>query len=278
MTNIAVIGGGRIGEALIAGLLASGRDPRTVFVSEKSSERATQLSRRFGIRTLSARDAAEAADTIVVAVKPGDVESALSEIGDVFELSDNDKVVVSLAAGLSTSWLESKVPAGTAVVRVMPNTPMLVGKGMCVVSAGRYATDENVAFVSELLEPVGRVAVMAESALDAVTAVSGSGPAYFFLMVEAMVDAAVALGLPRPAAMELVVQTFLGSAEMFLAEEKQTGTLPSAVASELRYAVTSPGGTTAAALAEFERQGFRAAVLDALGAARDRSVKLGELY
>ncbi|MBD8505940.1 pyrroline-5-carboxylate reductase [Hoyosella sp. G463] len=276
MASIAVLGGGRIGEAFLAGSLSSGVDPRDVVVSEKSEKRARELSRRYGVRSMSVRDAGEEASTLVIAVKPGDAEGVVAALVDVIEVSEKDKLVVSLAAGLTTEWFESQLPAGTAVVRVMPNTPMLVNKGMCVVAGGRYATEEHLAAVSTMLEPVGRVLVMPESSMDAVTAVSGSGPAYFFLMVEAMVDAAVTMGLPRPAALELVVQTMVGAGEMLVGEEERGGALPLSVASDLRYAVTSPGGTTAAALAELERQGFRGAVLDALGAARARSVELGK--
>ncbi|WP_278313612.1 pyrroline-5-carboxylate reductase [Lolliginicoccus levis] len=276
MTSIAVLGGGRIGEAFLAGSLASGTEPRDVVVSEKSKERANELSRRYGVRSMSVRDAGESAETLVIAVKPGDAAAVLADLVEVIEVSETDKLVVSLAAGLTTEWFESQLPAGTAVVRVMPNTPMLVNKGMCVVAGGRYATEEHLSAVAAMLESVGRVQVMPESSMDAVTAVSGSGPAYFFLMVEAMVDSAVTMGLPRAAALELVVQTMVGAGEMLVAEEKNTGSLPLSVASDLRYAVTSPGGTTAAALAELERQGFRGAVLQALGAARARSEQLGD--
>ncbi|MCW4354972.1 pyrroline-5-carboxylate reductase [Hoyosella sp. YIM 151337] len=275
MTTIAVIGGGRIGEALLSGLLASGRAARDIVVSEKMQERAAELSRRFGIRAMSLRDAAESADVVVVATKPGDVAAVVDGLVEVMEVSDREKTVVSLAAGLTLGWYEAKLPAGTPVVRVMPNTPMLVNEGMCVISPGRYAADQHVDVVVELLKPVGRVLTVGEQMMDAVTAVSGSGPAYFYLVAEAMIDAAVKLGFPRDSAAELVVQTMAGSATMLqraLEDKASSATAPN----QLRYAVTSPGGTTAAGIAALEQNGLRASFFEALEAARDRSVELGK--
>jgi pyrroline-5-carboxylate reductase len=198
MTRIAVIGGGRIGEALIAGLLESGRASKDLVVVETFSERAELIANRFGVRvTNSATDAAVGADLVVVAVKPGDSDSVLTELGKAELGGDRDQVLVSLAAGVPTARLEAKMPAGFPVVRVMPNTPMLVGQGMSVLAPGRYARPEQLAQVTELLSSVGKVVTVAESQMDAVTAVSGSGPAYFFLVAEAMVDAGVGLGLTR---------------------------------------------------------------------------------
>ncbi|AEF39087.1 pyrroline-5-carboxylate reductase [Hoyosella subflava] len=276
MTTIAVIGGGRIGEALISGLLASGREPRDVVVSERVVSRASELCRKFGIRTLSLRDASESADVVVIATKPGDVGSVVDHLVQVLDDSDREKTVVSLVAGLTAGWYEAKLPAGTPVVRVMPNTPMLVNQGMCVVAPGRYAAEEHVALVEEMLRPVGRVMTVREQMMDVITAVSGSGPAYFFLVVEAMADAAVKLGLTRDAAMELVVQTMTGSAAMLQRTLDEGGPAVLTAANELRYAVTSPGGTTAAGLAELERNGLRTSIFEALEAARDRSVELGK--
>ncbi|MDG3009938.1 pyrroline-5-carboxylate reductase [Rhodococcus sp. D2-41] len=267
MTRIAVIGGGRIGEALISGLLGAGRPAKDLVVAEKFEERARELTERFGIRVTSTADAAEGADIIVVAVKPGDLPAILDDLAPVVEESDLDQLLVSMAAGVPTTLFEARLPAGTPIVRVMPNTPMLVGQGASAVTAGRHATAEHLAAVEAMLSPVGLVVKVGEAQLDAVTAVSGSGPAYFFLVVEAMVDAGVALGLPRTVATELTVQTIVGSAAM-LAESDESAT-------ELRAAVTSPGGTTAAAVGQLERGGVRAALLDALTAARDRSVQLG---
>ncbi|MEU6585207.1 pyrroline-5-carboxylate reductase [Nocardia sp. NPDC046763] len=270
MTRIAVIGGGRIGEALIAGLLESGRANKDLVVVEPVPARAELLADRFGIRaTDDIADAAKSAELIVIAVKPNDVDGVVVELGKAELGDDHDQVLVSLAAGVPTARMESRLPAGFPVVRVMSNTPMLVGQGMSAIAPGRYARKEQLALVTEMLESVGRVVTVAESQMDAVTAVSGSGPAYFFLIVEAMIDASVGLGLSRDVATQLVTQTMLGSAAL-LEESGQS-------AAELRAAVTSPAGTTAAGLRALERGAVRSAFHDALDAARRRSAELGAI-
>ena len=175
--------------------------------------------------------------------------------------------MVSVAAGITTAYLEAHLSAGAHVVRVMPNTPMLLGEGMSAIAAGTNATSADLTAAEQILAAVGKVVRLPESQLDAVTALSGSGPAYVFLLAEAMVDAGVLIGLPRPVALQLAVQTILGSALML----RDSGDSPTV----LREAVTSPGGTTAAALRQFEDHGLRAAVNAALEAARDRSQELG---
>lgn len=267
MTRIAVIGGGRIGEALIAGLLESGHAVRDLVVAEKSETRAAEIAKDFGVLTTTIADACEGADVIVLAVKPGDVEAVLNQITKIDLNSDLEQLIVSLAAGVPTAKFEPKLPAGFPVVRAMPNTPMLVGEGVSVLSPGRYARAEHLELVRSILSAVGKVVVVKEHQLDAVTAVSGSGPAYFFLVAEAMIDAGVGLGLTREVASALVVQTMVGSAAMLDRSDES--------AAELRYAVTSPGGTTAAAIREFERNGLRAAFFDALGAANTRAGEMG---
>ncbi|MEV0297976.1 pyrroline-5-carboxylate reductase [Nocardia sp. NPDC050710] len=269
MTRIAVIGGGRIGEALIAGLLESGRVSKDLVVVETHPDRAELIASRFGVRvTDSVADAAVGADLLVIAVKPGDVDTVLTQLGKAeLNTGDRDQVLVSLAAGVPTARLEAKLPAGFPVVRVMSNTPMLVGQGMSVLAPGRYARSEQLALITEVLAAVGKVVTVSESQMDAVTAVSGSGPAYFFLVVEAMVEAGVGLGLTRDVATQLVVQTMVGSAAL-LDESGQP-------AEELRAAVTSPAGTTAAAVRELERGGVRSAFLEALHAAKQRSAEQG---
>ncbi|MEU0501613.1 pyrroline-5-carboxylate reductase [Nocardia sp. NPDC005998] len=268
MTRVAVIGGGRIGEALIAGLLESGRAARDLVVVETHPDRAELIGDRLGVRvTDSIADAVVGADVLVIAVKPGDVDTVLTQLAKAELDSDRDQILVSLAAGVPTTRLENKLPAGFPVVRVMSNTPMLVGEGMSVLAPGRYARSEQLAQVTELLAAVGKVATVTEAQMDAVTAVSGSGPAYFFLVVEAMIDAGVGLGLARDVATQLVVQTMIGSAAL-LEESGQT-------AVELRAAVTSPAGTTAAAVRELERGGVRSAFLEALHAAKHRSAEQG---
>ncbi|QNG19814.1 pyrroline-5-carboxylate reductase [Rhodococcus triatomae] len=267
MTRIAVIGGGRIGEALIAGLLRAGHAVKDLVVAEHSPVRSKEIADEYGVLVTGIRDAAEGADVIVVAVKPGDVEKATAEIDKADLDSDREQMLVSLAAGVPTVFYEKRLPAGFPVVRVMPNTPMLVGAGMSVIAPGRHVKDEHLELVRGVLGSVGSVATVPESQIDAVTAVSGSGPAYVFLVAEAMIDAAVGLGLPRATASELVTQTIAGSAAML----GGSGESPT----ELRAAVTSPGGTTAAAVRQLESHGVRKAFFEALEAAKSRSAELG---
>ncbi|ALR13081.1 pyrroline-5-carboxylate reductase [Mycobacteroides saopaulense] len=291
MSRIAIIGGGNIGEALISGLLRAGRQAKDIVVSEKVPARAKALAEAYSIRISEVADAVEGADFIVVAVKPSDVESATTEIAAALAKLDaegtereTEQVLVSVAAGVSTSFFESKLAAGAPVVRVMPNAPMLVGAGVSALAKGRFANDEQLSAVAELLESVGSVIKVAESQMDTVTALSGSGPAYFFLLVEALVDAGVASGLTRPVATDLVIQTMAGSAAMLLERAEtdenrapglQTRTEVDTTAAELRATITSPGGTTAAALRELERGGLRASVYAAVDAAKTRSEQLG---
>ncbi|MBL3732747.1 pyrroline-5-carboxylate reductase [Mycobacteroides abscessus] len=291
MSRIAIIGGGNIGEALISGLLRAGRQAKDIVVSEKVPARARALADAYSIRISEVADAVEGADFIVVAVKPSDVESATTEIAAALAKLDaegsereTEQVLVSVAAGVSTSFFESKLAAGAPVVRVMPNAPMLVGAGVSALAKGRFANDEQLSAVAELLESVGTVITVAESQMDTVTALSGSGPAYFFLLVEALVDAGVASGLTRPVATDLVIQTMAGSAAMLLERAEsdenrapglQTRTEVDTTAAELRATITSPGGTTAAALRELERGGLRASVYAAVDAAKTRSEQLG---
>ncbi len=290
MARIAIIGGGSMGEALLAGLLRSGRQVKDLVVSERVPERAKYLSEQYSVQVAPIADAAEHATYVLVAVKPSDVELVIGDIAAAAAKAEADsveQVFVSVAAGVSTAFFESKLPAGAPVVRVMPNAPALVGAGVSALAKGRFVTQEQLSDVAELFACVGGVLTVSETQLDAVTAVSGSGPAYFFLMVEALVDAGVAAGLARPVATDLVVQTMAGSAAMLLeAIEKSEkarradadGAVGSGVdttAAQLRATVTSPGGTTAAGLRELERGGLRAAVADAVSAARIRSEQLG---
>ncbi|TXG91976.1 pyrroline-5-carboxylate reductase [Rhodococcus rhodnii] len=266
MTRIAVIGGGRIGEALVSGLLAARHPVKDLVVGERAEERARELADRYGVRVTDTVDAVDGAHVIVVAVKPADVEATVAQISQADLDGSTEQLLVSLAAGIPTSFYEKRLPAGFPVVRVMPNTPMLVGEGMSVLAPGRHVQSGQLDLIEGILSSVGRVATVPESQIDAVTAVSGSGPAYVFLVAEAMIDAAVALGLGRPVARELVVQTLCGSAAMLGEGDSAT---------ELRAAVTSPGGTTAAALRELEAGGLRTAFYDAVDAAARRSAELG---
>lgn len=286
MARIAIIGGGSIGEALLSGLLRAGRQAKDLVVAERLPDRAAHLAGRYSVLVSSVTAAVENATFVVVAVKPADVESLLAELARVTAGAEHDtagQVFVTVAAGITTSYLESKLPAGTAVVRAMPNAAALVGAGVTALARGRYVTAEQLAEVSALFDSVGRVLTVPESHMDAVTALSGSGPAYFLLLVEALVDAGVAAGLTREVATELTAQTMAGSAAMLL--EGLSRDRPTAAgagqaagadttAAQLRATVTSPGGTTAAALRELERGGLRSAVDAAVRAAKTRSEQL----
>jgi pyrroline-5-carboxylate reductase len=264
--TLAILGAGKLGEALLSGILRSGSSADDVVVVERHAERAAFLKEQYGVRAVEVPEAVSFARTIVVAVKPQDIGALLDELGP---LVTPQHLVVSVAAGIPTAYLEKRL-VGVPVVRVMPNTPALVDQAMSAISAGAHAGEEDLVATEALLSPVGKVLRVPETQQDAVTALSGSGPAYFFYLVEAMIDAGILLGLPRAVAADLIVQTALGSATML----RDTGEHPV----QLREAVTSPGGTTIMAIRELERHGVRAALLAAIEAARDRSAELGHLY
>jgi pyrroline-5-carboxylate reductase len=283
MARIAIIGGGSMGEALLSGLLRAGRQVKDLAVAERMPERARYLADTYSVRVTTVAEAVETASFIIIAVKPADAESVVGEVAEAATRAESnsvEQVLVSVVAGVTVGFYESRLPAGSPVVRVMPNAPALVGAGVSALAAGRYATSEQLADVSALFECVGGVLTVPESQLDAVTAVSGSGPAYFFLFVEALVDAAVANGLNRAVATDLVVQTMAGSAALLLDRIDSERTAGADVGldttpARLRAIVTSPGGTTAAGLRELERGGLRAAVTAAIDAAKTRSEQLG---
>jgi len=262
---VAVIGAGVMGETLLSGLIRSGRRVEDLLVGEKRRERAHELQERYGVEVVTNVDAAEKADTVVLVVKPQDMHDVLEELAPHVRPG---QLVVSLAAGITTGFIESRLPDGVAVVRVMPNTPALVDEGMAAISRGSHCDESHLAEAEELMASTGRVIRVPERQQDAVTAISGSGPAYLFFVVESMIEAGVHLGLPRGTATELVVQTVVGSAKLL----RETGEHPTV----LRERVTSPGGTTAAALRELEDHKVRAAFLTAVEAARDRSRALAE--
>ncbi len=237
----AIIGAGVMGETLLSGLVRSGRRVDALLVGEKRHERATELEERYGVAVVSNLDAAARAGTVALVVKPQDMGEVLAEIAPVLRPG---QLLVSLAAGITTAFIESHVPDGVAVVRVMPNTPALVDEGMAAVSPGSHCSEAQLAEAESLMASVGRVVRIPERQQDAVTAISGSGPAYIFFVVESMIEAGVHLGLPRSTASELVIQTLVGSGKML----RETGTHPTV----LREQVTSPGGTTASALRELE--------------------------
>lgn len=262
MPRLQVIGGGRMGEALVAGLLAGGWAPAGgLRVVERLPDRAAELRERFA--GLVVEDEPGAAQGHVVAVKPGDVDGVCRALASV----GSEAPVLSIAAGVTLARLETALAPGTPVVRAMPNTPALVGAGAAAVAPGSAAGDDELAWAEGILGAVGTVVRVAEPLLDAVTGLSGSGPAYVFLIAEALTDAGVLAGLDRPVAATLTRQTLLGAARLL----DESGEGPEA----LRAAVTSPGGTTAAGLRVLESAGVRAAFLDAVTAAAERSRELG---
>lgn len=263
MGTIAILGPGVMGGNLLAALLRAGHDESDLVVAGRMSGRAERLAAEHGVRSTTAHEAAAQADVVVLAVKPQDMATLLSQIHGAVR---GHTLVISIAAGITTDYLEQRLPEGTGVVRVMPNTPALVDEGMSVASPGRHCTAEHLEQARLLLATFGQVLVLDERHQDAVTAISGSGPAYIFYVVEAMIEAGVLLGLPRATATELVVQTLYGAATMI----RQTGEHPTV----LREEVSSPGGTSVAALRELEDHKVRAAFLTAIEAAARRSGEL----
>jgi pyrroline-5-carboxylate reductase len=263
--NVAFLGGGRMAEALISGLIRSGgRSADEITVTCRRDERARELGGKYGIAaTLDNAEAVKGSDVIVLMAKPQDmevlIEQARAHVGP-------EDLVITFAAGIRTSFVEKRLPDDVPVVRVMSNVPVMVDEAMSVIAAGSHATDQHLEVAEELLGYVGKVLRLKETHLDAVTATSGSGPAYFFLLAEAMIEACILLGLSRDVATELIIQTMLGSAKML----RDTGRHPV----ELREMVTSPGGTTIEAIRHLEEAGVRAAFLNAIDAARKRSLEL----
>jgi pyrroline-5-carboxylate reductase len=263
MGMVAIFGAGVMGETLLLGLLRAGRPTDELVITERRADRAAELTQKYGVRVLDNAEAAALADTLVLVVKPQDMGGLLTEISAHV---DEGNLVVSLAAGITTGYLEARLPQGRPVVRVMPNTPALVDQGMAAISAGAHCDPAHLREAEALLAATGKVVEVPEKLQDAVTAISGSGPAYIFYVVEAMIEAGVVLGMPRTTATELVVQTLYGAATMI----KETGQHPTV----LREQVTSPGGTTAAALRTLDDHKVRAAFITAMEAAAKRSAEL----
>jgi pyrroline-5-carboxylate reductase len=265
MHTIAVIGAGKIGEVLLAGLLKAGWSADRLVATARRAERAEQLRERYGIRVLSNEAACAEAEVLAIAVKPQDAAVLMADLGQHIP---REKLLISLCAGLPTSFFTKWLAEGTPIVRVMTNTPALVDEAMTAISAGPHATAAHLQLAEELFSPLGRTIRVPEAQQDAVTALSGSGPAYFYFLVEAMTDAGILLGLPRQVAHDLIVQTAIGSAIML----RDSGEHPV----KLREAVTSPAGTTISAIRELENHGVRAALLSALEAARDRAKEIAD--
>ena len=262
--RIAIIGGGCIGEALLSGLLSSGWGD--IVVTSRREDRVAELRERYDVEaTTSNPDAVKGAALVVLAVKPQDIEALLAEIG---ALVSAEQTVLTVAAAIPTAYIEAHIADGVPVVRAMPNSPSTVHEGMAGLAAGAHAGEPQLALAEEALSYLGRVVRVPESAMDAITAVSGSGPAYFALLAEAMIEAGILLGLSREISTTLVVQTMLGTAKQ-LRDEKMHPV-------ELRESVTSPGGTTIAAIRELEQAGVRAAFLNAIQAAMTRAQELSQ--
>lgn len=274
MTRIGIIGGGNIGEALLSGIIGDGTDPKSVIVADPTAARLEQLKEKYGlVTTEDGQEAADGADFLFICVKPDIVPVVLESVADTVEKNDNETVIVSVAAGVTIGAMEALLPAGTPVVHVMPNTPMLVGKGASALAGGRFAEDSHVDAVQEIMSATGTVVKVKEKDIDAVTAVSGSGPAYFFMVTEAMIDAGVNLGLPRPLAQELAIATAEGAATMMAQGQSEEGGDDPVT---LRTKVSSPGGTTSAATRTLDEEGLRRAFYKAMEACKKRSIELGE--
>jgi len=260
-----------MGSALVGGLLRAGTfRAHQIVVAEPDEDRARELAASHGVSVVAgAADAVGGADTVLLAVKP---QVAAAVCGQMRSSLGDSVLVVSIVAGLGTASIEALLacPEGRRVVRTMPNTPALIGEGVAAIASGAFATDDDLDAAESLLSAVGVVVRLPESQLDAVTAVSGSGPAYLFLVAEALTDAGVALGLSREVSAILVHQTLAGAASLLT----ETGRNPA----DLRAQVTSPAGTTAAALGVLERRAVRAAFADAVRAAAERSTELGAAH
>ncbi|HET7555804.1 MAG TPA: pyrroline-5-carboxylate reductase [Gaiellaceae bacterium] len=263
--RVAILGAGTIGESLLRGLLSGGwREPGEIVATVRDEERARELAGRHGIEvTLDNAAAAAGAALVVIAVKPQDFDALLGEIGGVLT---PEQTVLSVAAAIPTAAIESRIAEAVPVVRAMPNRPATVHEAISGICAGAHAGEEHLRLAEEALGHLGAVVQVPERYMDAVTAVSGSGPAYLALLAEAMIEAGILLGLSREISTRLVVQTMLGTARLL----RDEGIHPV----ELREQVTSPGGTTIRAIRELERAGVRAAFLNAIQAAMERSREL----
>ncbi|MBN1210434.1 MAG: pyrroline-5-carboxylate reductase [Myxococcaceae bacterium] len=267
--TIAFLGAGNMAEALIKGLLRSGAArPEGIIATGRRAERLEELQRTYGVRTTQDNlAAARDADIIVLAVKPQAMDKLVVQVAPAL---DHRKLVISVAAGVPIAALERRLGAGARIIRTMPNTPSLVGAGACALARGEHASDEDLAVASRIFQAVGTTTVVEENLLDAVTGLSGSGPAYVFLVIEALSDAGVKVGLPRYTALKLAAQTVLGSAQLLIETNGHPG--------QLKDQVTSPGGTAIAGLHTLEAGGLRTTLINAVEAATRRARELGEQF
>jgi pyrroline-5-carboxylate reductase len=264
--TVGFIGGGNMAAALVKGLLNAGVSRERIVVSDVKAERLAELSKTHGVRTTADnQELVREVDVVVLAVKPQVIDKVLGVVGGSIR---KDQLVISVAAGVPISAMEARLPEGARVVRSMPNTPATVDAGATAISAGTHSTDEDLEVAHALFAAVGRVVTLDESLLDAVTGLSGSGPAYVMLMIEALADGGVKVGLHRDTALLLAAQTVFGSAKLLL----ETGEHPG----RLKDMVTSPGGTAIAGLHTLESGGLRRTLIDAVEAATNRAATLGE--
>jgi len=267
--TIAFLGTGNMAEAIIKGLLRAGTArPENIIGTGRRTERLEEMKRLYGIRTTQDNlAAAREAEIIVLSVKPQAMDKLVMQVAPAL---DHRKLIISVAAGVPIAALERRLGAGARIIRTMPNTPSLVGAGACALARGEHASDEDLAVASRIFQSVGTTTVVEENLLDAVTGLSGSGPAYIFLVIEALSDAGVKVGLPRYTALKLAAQTVLGSAQLLIETNAHPG--------HLKDQVTSPGGTAIAGLHTLEAGGLRTTLINAVEAATRRARELGEQF
>lgn len=264
MNRIAIIGGGKIGSALLAGLFKAGYQAKDLILCDRNTTNSAEIVKKYSLRvTTSISDTLPGANVVILAVKPADVESALAEIKTAWEDTAEGATLVTLAPGIKLSSYEAALPAGSPVVIAMPNVAMAVQESLTAIAGGRFVEENHLQQIGEIFSVVGKVVYVSEDKIAAVAAVSGSGPAYAFILAEAMIDTAIALGLSKEEAIQMTNQTILGAGKMLV------NLKTSAV--DLRYKVTSPGGSTAAAISQLERNNFRGAINKALYAAVAKS-------
>ncbi|MGO9482852.1 MAG: pyrroline-5-carboxylate reductase [Candidatus Kryptoniota bacterium] len=266
--TIGVIGAGHIGAAVIGGLIkAKLTSPKNIFASRRSENSLEELSKTFGIHTTTDnKKVAKSSDVIVIAVKPMNSREVLNEIKDVIKPS---QVIISVMAGIKTSFINSILGVECPVIRTMPNTPVLVDAGATAISKGKFADDEHLSIAHAIFKSVGMVEIVPENLLDAVTGLSGSGPAYIYMVIEAMTDGGVKMGIPRQIAFRLAAQTVFGASKLVI----ETGKHPAILKDE----VTTPGGTAIAAVAELETHGLRTMLINAVSTATARSKELSKI-
>jgi pyrroline-5-carboxylate reductase len=261
ISKVAIVGTGVMGESIINSLLKVGTKPNSIVIRDKRSDRVQELVSSYGLTSGSLQEA----DAVILAVKPQDLEKCARELNS--EISAR-VLLVSLLAGVTSARISDAFGREIRIIRLMPNTPILLGQGMSVIARGKTALETDLAWLEGVLSKSGKTLVVDESLMDAVTATSGSGPAYFFGFAEGMIKAAIRMGLSEPDSKLLVNQTFIGAAKMIEESGKDAGTL--------KKEVTSPNGTTAAALASFESSGWEEIVYEAMKAAKDRSEELSD--